>query len=298
MEMDELRTFVAIVRSGGFGRAAELLHRSQPAISRRIELLERQLDMPLFERVRGGAILTDAGAALLPYAETVLAAAKDGAEAVRALRGEDTGTISLALVGTLANADLMELLRDFRRRRPKLRVDLRTATSREVGDLVQRGEATLGLRYRVDRRPNLVSQTVAEEKLLVVCCAEHRLADRRTHRPRELVGERWVAFAARTPRESFVHFLQSKLLAAGIDDPEITPIDSLTAQKRLVEAGYGIALLAKSGIEEELRLGSLKIVDVPALRARIPVTILHRRNGYLSPAAQGLMAAIATRNVW
>jgi hypothetical protein len=57
-------------------------------------------------------------------------------------------------------------------------------------------------------------------------------------------------------------------------------------------------LLAKSGIEEELRLGSLKIVDVTALRASIPVTIVQRRNGYLSPAAQGLVAAIATRNVW
>jgi DNA-binding transcriptional LysR family regulator len=295
MEIDELRAFVEIVRSGGFSRAAEVLHRSQPAISRRIELLERQLEMPLFERIRGGAILTDAGAALLPFAETVLAAANDGAQAVRALANGDAGTISLALVGTLANTDLTDVLRDFRRRRPNLRLDLRTATSREVGDLVLRGEATLGLRYMADRRPGLASQTVANEELIVVCCPEHRLADRRTHRPRELAGERWVAFPGRTPRESFVDFLQRKLLAAGLEDLDVIAIDSLTAQKRLVEAGYGIALLAKSGIEEELRLGSLKVVDVPALRASIPVTIVYRRNGYLSPASQGLLTALAKR---
>ena len=77
MDIDGLKTFVAIAELGGFTRAGGRLHRSQPAISRRIELLEREFDIPLFERLRGGTILTDAGAAFLPYAESVLAAADD-----------------------------------------------------------------------------------------------------------------------------------------------------------------------------------------------------------------------------
>jgi DNA-binding transcriptional LysR family regulator len=79
--IDELETFVSIARRGGFARAAESLHRSQPAISRRVEMLEQQLGSPLFERVRGGVILTEAGRTLLPYAEAALAGLKDGAEA-------------------------------------------------------------------------------------------------------------------------------------------------------------------------------------------------------------------------
>jgi DNA-binding transcriptional LysR family regulator len=293
MDMEEIRAFVAIARLRGFSRAAATLHRSQPAISRRIEFLERELGAPLFQRVRGGVTLTDAGAAFLPYAETVLAAEKDGAEAVRALRKGDAGRISLALVGTLANASLTGLLRQFRRNHPKIRIDLQTATSQQVGELVQRGEVTLGLRYLADRRPGLVCETVAEEALLVVGCSDHRLADGRRHRPRELAGEHWVAFPARTARESFVQFLERKLLAAGLEDPEIIPIDSLTAQKRLVEAGFGIALLAESGIEEERRLGTLRVLDVPALRASLPVTVVYRRNAYLSEAARSLLSTIA-----
>jgi DNA-binding transcriptional LysR family regulator len=74
MELSELEAFVTISRAGGFTRAAELLHLSQPAISRRIELLERELGAPLFERLPSGIRLTEAGLALLPYAQQVLAA--------------------------------------------------------------------------------------------------------------------------------------------------------------------------------------------------------------------------------
>jgi DNA-binding transcriptional LysR family regulator len=294
MDMDQIRTFVTIARGRSFSRASATLHRSQPAISRRIELLEREFEIPLFERLRGGAVLTDAGAAFLPYAEAVLAAAEDGAEALRAAGRGDGGQISLALVGTLANAALTNALRQFGRKYSGVRLDLRTATSQEVGELVQRGEAMLGLRYATGRNSGVVSQTVAEERLVLVGCRDHPLANGRRHQPARLAGERWVAFPTRNTRESFVQLLARKLLVAGLEDVEIIPIDSLTAQKRLVEAGFGIALLAESGIQEELKLGTLKRLNVPALRARIPIAIVYRHNGYLSAAARSLMSMIET----
>ena len=103
-----------------------------------------------------------------------------------------------------------------------------------------------------------------------------------------------MAFPARNRRESFVQFLQRKFLAAGLEDAEIIPIDSLTAQKRLVEAGFGIALLAESGIQDELKQGTLKVLNVPALRAAIPIALVYRGNGYLSAAARSLLSIIET----
>src|SRR5216117_1724990 len=81
MELDQVETFVAIVRRGGFTRAASSLHLSQPAVSRRLDLLERELGRPLFDRTRGGARLTEAGQAFLPHAEALLASMRDGVEA-------------------------------------------------------------------------------------------------------------------------------------------------------------------------------------------------------------------------
>jgi DNA-binding transcriptional LysR family regulator len=291
--IDELETFVSIARRGGFARAAESLHRSQPAISRRVEMLEQQLGSPLFERVRGGVILTEAGRTLLPYAEAALAGLKDGAEAVRGLARGERGAVSIALVGTLASTRFAGMLRQFGLRHPSVKLELRTANSQEVSDLVRRGEATLGLRYFTDTDPGLVSEQVSEEALVLACAPDHRLAGRRVREPGVLAGERWVAFPPRRRRrEPFATALEQRLAAAGIEAEEIVRIDSLTAQKRLVEAGFGIALLIESSVQEELRLGSLAIIDAPALRGGVPVTLVRRRNGYLSGAALSLVAVI------
>jgi DNA-binding transcriptional LysR family regulator len=92
MELDQVETFVTIVHPSGFTRAAATLHLSQPAVSRRRDLLERELGRPLFDRTRGGAQLTEAGRAFLPHAETLLASMRDGVKAVRALeRCSSTG---------------------------------------------------------------------------------------------------------------------------------------------------------------------------------------------------------------
>jgi DNA-binding transcriptional LysR family regulator len=147
MDIDEITTFVAIAELGGFTRAAQRLHRTQPAISRRLSLLEHELGTPVFERIRGNARLTEAGRAFLPYAEAALAALRDGQAAVSGLRSGLHGSVSLALVGTLADTHIVDALRRFQRRAKNVRLELRTASSSEVTNLVRRGDATIGLRY-------------------------------------------------------------------------------------------------------------------------------------------------------
>ena len=293
MDVDEIRTFVSIAQLGGFTRAAGRLNRSQPAISRRIGLIEQELGAPLLERVRGGVKLTEAGRAFLPFAEAVLAAIEDGREAVRATVSEQQGAVSLALVGTLADTHIVDVLRQFARRSKSVNLDLQTASSTEVSDLVRRGEATLGLRYFDNAHPDLVSRVVGAEALLVVCSADHPLAGKRIRSAQQLAGERWVAFPAARGRESFGRVLERQLVSAGLDGAAVTLIDSLTAQKRLVEAGFGIALVPESSVRDELRLGTLKRLDAPELRTTVPVTIIHRRKGYLSSAARALLALMS-----
>src|ERR1700755_191181 len=108
MNLHDLETFVSIARLGGVTRAAGRLHRSQPAITRRIKLLESQLGAPLLERGRSGAVLTGAGRTFRPYAAAVLASFTDGAHAVQALQGGDHGAVSLAMVGTLAGTTIVQ----------------------------------------------------------------------------------------------------------------------------------------------------------------------------------------------
>ena len=294
MELDHVEAFVAIVRRGGFSRAAAALHLSQPAISRRVHLLEGELGAPLFDRVRSGATLTDAGRAFLPHAEALLASMRDGVEAVGALKGGDRGTVTLAIVGTLASTRLTDRLRRFRETYPAIELRVRTALSREVSDLVRRGDATLGLRYERDPHPELACTVVHDEPMVAVCAPRHPLARARAVRPAALAGERWITFPPRPGPgpEPYATLLEHRLAACGLAGAPVIHIDSLTAQKRMVEAGFGLALLAASSVDEELRTGSLQALRAPALRATIPIVLIHRRRAYLSGAARALAAAL------
>lgn len=296
MELIEIEAFVTIARTGSFTGAAGLLNISQPAVSRRIELLEAELGIPLFERFHSGARLTAAGEAFLPHAQLVLAAVRDGAAAVAALHSGDQGSISLALVGTLAGTGLTETLRDFREAHPGIQLTLQTARSAEVSNMVQQGEVSLGLRYFPDIARSIVSIPVSEEELVVACSPDSALIERGTITPEDLRGTPWVAFPAGSGSsgEPFTGVLQRVLAATGLDDAEIIAIDSLTAQKRMIEAGFGIGLLPASSIDEEQRLGTLTVLDIDDLRASVPVMAIYRRNGFLSPAARKLLDSLIT----
>ena len=293
MDSDALNTFLTVHRKGGVSNAARALHRSQPAISRRIALLEQELGVPLFERVAGRTTLSDAGRVMVPYAERAVAAAQDAENAIRALRRQNAGPVSLAVVGTLAGGRLSEILKQFARENPEVDLTLRTATSAEVSDLIRRGEATIGLRYDMDRLHDLDCQRLAGEKLQVVCALNHPLAGRRVARLADLRGERWIAFPEIPGRrEISASHVFALFLTHGLGEITWTPVDSLTAQKRLVEAGLGIALLSQTNAADELRFGSIATIQVGDLSASQDIVAVTRRGGFLSAASQRLLNII------
>jgi DNA-binding transcriptional LysR family regulator len=290
MDIAEIETFVTIAALGGFTRAAQRLNRTQPAISRRLGLLEQELGAPLFERIRGNVRLTEAGRVFRPHAEAALAALKDGRDAVRVSQTGIAGPVSLALVGTLADTHVVDVLRAFARRAKDVRLELRTASSAEVSNLVRRGEASLGLRYFNDNSADLISLDAGREAMLVVAAAGHPLSGRRVRDPRGLIGERWIGFPPLSgDLDSSGNVLARQLVSAGLSAAEVVFIDSLTAQKRLAQAGFGLALVPASSVRDELRRGLLVALDVPAMHTAIPVFAIHRRRGYLSPAATALL---------
>src|SRR5258708_2577814 len=176
MNTELLKTFIAICRQRSFSKAAAHLHRTQPAISRPIALLEQELGVPLFERGAAELIVSQAGRGLLPFAERALAALRDAEDAVRDLRQANAGPLSLAIVGTLAGRELSALLKRFAAAYPKVEIRLRTARSAEVSELVRRGDATIGIRYDRDRSSDLESSFIGPQPFPVVSTAPHPLA--------------------------------------------------------------------------------------------------------------------------
>jgi len=288
-----VEAFLAIARNGGFTRGSAALHLSQPATSRRIKLLEAELGAPLFDRLGRGVTLTEAGRAFLPHAQALLASMRDGIDAVNAVRGTGHGTVTLALVGTLASSSLTARLSRLCQEHPGLDLRLRTALSAEISALVLRGDAALGLRYGTDSDPGLESVIIHQERLVPVCPPGHPLTAGGTDLAAALAGQRWLAFPPRPGApDAYAVALQQLLAAHGLGAAEILPIDSLTAQKRMAEAGFGLAILPESSLDEELRTGTLRAIDAPALTATIPVALIRRRNAFQTGAARALAAAL------
>jgi DNA-binding transcriptional LysR family regulator len=293
MDSNALNTFLVVHRRGGISNAAKALHRSQPAISRRIALLEQELGVPLFERIAGRTRLSDAGRVMVPYAERAVAAAQDAENAVRALARQNSGPVSLAVVGTLAGGRLSKILKRFAREHKGVDLALRTATSAEVSDIIRRGEATIGLRYDRDTSRDLDCELLFAEPLQVVCAPDHPLAGGRVAKLAELCRERWIAFPI-VPgrREITASHIFALFQTHGLGDVDWTPVDSLTAQKRLVEAGLGIALLSQSNAADELTSSALSTITVRDLRASHDVVTVTRRGGFLSAASRRLLEII------
>ncbi len=293
MTLDELASFVCIATGTGVTDASRKLHRSQPAISRRIRQLERSLEAVLLERIGRGVRLTDAGRAFLPHAEAALAALRDGERAVRELGSTAASPLALrlALVGTLADSNLVGALRKFQSRFAGSSIELRTANSREVSELVRRGDVHLGLRYFADPDPRIESIPIGEEETFVVVPPAHHIRARRVADLRAFEADAWLGFPADPlhPEGS----LERRLVSAGVANPRITPVDSLTAQKRLVEAGLGVALLPRNSFQDEKRRGSLRAIAVTSLEGGQLVVAVRRRGGHHGPLANALLGLLA-----
>jgi DNA-binding transcriptional LysR family regulator len=296
VDAEALKTFLAVARHRSFSDAARLLGRTQPAISRRIRMLEQELGAPLFERDSSPIVLSQAGRVLLPFADRALAALEDAKKAVRSLRDANAGPLSLAIVGTLAGRDFSHVLRRYAINHPDVEISLRTARSAEVSDLVRRGEAVIGVRYDRDRSPDLELQFLGSEPLVIACATDHRLCGRAIKSLAILRDEPWIAFpeiAGQREISASSHVF-GLFQAHGLGDVDWTPVDSLTAQKRLVEAGLGVALMPESSIAEEFAAGSVGTIRVPGIRSGAPVFAVTRKGGFLSAAAQRFLDLLRT----
>jgi DNA-binding transcriptional LysR family regulator len=198
-------------------------------------------------------------------------------------------------VGTLANTELTVVLKRFGARFAKAELSLRTATSAEVSNLVRAGEADIGVRYHDDPSGDLVCEALTPETLVVACAREHRLAGKAVRALRVLRDERWLAFPLLPGRSEMTSHIHAQFLVRGIGEIRWTPVDSLTAQKRLVEAGFGLALMPESSLKEERAATTIATIRVGDLKAANPVSLIVRKGGYLNAASTRLLELLRTR---
>ncbi|MFE6226777.1 LysR substrate-binding domain-containing protein [Streptomyces sp. NPDC057854] len=191
----DLRYFLAVAEELHFTRAAERLYVSQPALSKQIRALERQLGAPLFDRDRHGVALTPVGEALLPHARTVLAAWEEAAGAVRRAREAADGTLTVGMSTSPSRDGLLPAIRSrFTGTHPAARLRLRQVGWEDpTAGLADGGSDLAFVWLPLPGAARFRWVVVATEPRLVALPAGHRLAARDVLDFAELLDEPFLA---------------------------------------------------------------------------------------------------------
>jgi DNA-binding transcriptional LysR family regulator len=168
MTLQQLQYVLAAFEHGSFSAAAQALHLAQPSLSEQVRRLEAELGVKLFERVGRGLVPTEAGRALRPHAEAALAAVEGARASVGAVRELRGGTAAFGTFGTARTYVGADLVEDFRRSHPDVRVRVVGENSTETVEAIQAGELEAGLVVLpVDDRGLTVRPAMRDEILYV-----------------------------------------------------------------------------------------------------------------------------------
>lgn len=265
---DELQQFLWVVEEGTLTAAARRAHRSQPALTAAIHRLEEAFGARLLDRGPGGATLTAAGQALLPWAETAVSAIARGRRAVAEVEGLQAGEVRIGAGATACSVWLPPLLTAFRSAHPRLRLHLREVLADRARADVQRGALDLAIVPDHGAEPWQVDELV-------------------------LVAAPGVD-PARAPHLGFLPGAHHReILDRAFPEVELAmELSSLAAVRAHVERGMGLALLSRAAVADRLADGGLVEVPDPRTPIRRELFLEHRGLARLSPAARALRDAL------
>ncbi|MCB1647073.1 MAG: LysR family transcriptional regulator [Pseudomonadales bacterium] len=177
LDLDSIKAFVAVAETGSFSTAANRLHLTQPAVSKRIALLEGQMDVKLFDRIGRTVTLTEAGRELEPRAREILLNIEDTQRAIRNLTHEVSGQLSIATSHHIGLWRLPAILRAYSERYPRVALDLHFMDSEVAHEQIVQGNLELGIiTMAPTNHERLLSRHIWTDDLIFVCAEDHELA--------------------------------------------------------------------------------------------------------------------------
>lgn len=288
MDLDQLHTFLEIVRLKSFSKAAQTCYRTQPAISAQVRQLEQELNTTLFERLGTRIALTTSGKILSEYAEQILELRKRAQDTINELERVPRGEIVIAANEATCIYVLPQVFSQFKRRFPNVQILVDRAYGAHVVDAITDNLADFGITQLPVQEKKLQVVRIHSDEIKLLVPAGHPLTLRPMVTCQELVGHQLLLPKSGTTRSRLSVWLEP------VED-EISismELDSTEMIKRFVMAGLGLSFLAGSHCREEVASGKLAVVSLgpePMVRR---LGLIYRRDKALSKAALGFIDAI------
>jgi DNA-binding transcriptional LysR family regulator len=279
----QLRAFLAIVRCGSLGLAAESLHITQPALSRVVRRLEDQLGVPLFERRTTGMELTPFGQALLPHATVLSEEAAVAIEQINSLRGLGHGTLRVGAIGSVAVAVLPAVLERMLTEWPNLHVQITEAVEDVLETALTHNTIDVAISGAIPESAEImqVAEAGFSDRYAVISATNHPLQQRRSLTLKEALQIPWVMPSGDAePRRQF-NALISKL---GHAPPRVV-VESRSAgviKAMIAQTGY-LGWLPEPLFATERQAGLIKSLPVKELSFQRRFFVYRRRRSVMPP---------------
>ena len=281
MELYPLRVFLTVANEKSFSRAAEKLHRTQPAISLALQRLESDLGERLIDRSAKDLVLTDAGRTVIEYARRFDNLSGELQLALAELRDNSAGRLSIG-ANESTTLYLLRHIERYRKLFPKVKVEVRRSLSSRIPSEIVDGNLELGVISFDPHDERLVTSVIFTDALAFVVSPKHPLASKNLVSIRDLGGETFIAHNVVSPyREAVVREFRRQ----GV--PLNMPIEMPTVEtiRRLVQAELGVAFLPMMCVQQDLEAGTLVSVKVKEMQIERKIYLLRPSRRAMSYAA-------------
>jgi DNA-binding transcriptional LysR family regulator len=284
--LNDLQAFRAVAELNSFRKAAESLHVSQPAFSRRIEKLEEALGVRLLDRTTRRVSLTSVGRDFDRKVQQLLDDLDHTLLGIRGVAATRMGEVTIACVPSTVYYFLSQVISRYHERYPKIRVKVFDASANEVLAAVSSGEADFGLNFVGGQEPDIEFKPLLEERFVAACRRDHPLAKKRRVTWAELAQYDYISVS----KASGNRLLLDQALSGVAGRPQsIYETQHVTTMLGLVEAGLGVAAVPSIAMPaaDHPILVSVPLTD-PVVSRKIG--LIRRKGRTLTPAAQQLYA--------
>ncbi len=285
MDINQLEVLVAVAREKSFSRAAEVLDRTQPAVSQAIRRLETELGEILFDRSSKDGTLTFAGEVLVGYARQMLNLRNTAGNAIRDLRGLHKGKVSIS-----ANEHtvfcLLPVIQAFREQHPNIKIEVQRGVASRIPKEITAREVELGVISFKPDDESLCSVPILTDELKLITAPGHPFASKGSVSVKDLGDQIFIAHNAVSPyRRKVIETFEKYKTSLNI----AVELPSLEAIKRLVETGAGVALVPNLAAAAEIKNGLLAGLTVREMKLQRKLNIIYRKNSVLSHAAEAFL---------
>jgi DNA-binding transcriptional LysR family regulator len=288
MELHPLRVFLTVATEKSFSRAAEKLLRTQPAISLSVQRLELELGERLIDRSAKDLLLTDAGKVVLDYARRFETLQGELENALAEMRDKSAGRLTIG-ANESSTLYLLDHIERYRRKYPKIKVQIRRSLSSKIPAELIDGDLELGILTYDPEDERLVSKVIYQDHLAFICSPEHRLAAAVQVSITELGEEQFIAHNVVSPYRAVVlrEFQRHKVpLHMDLEMPTIEAI------RKMVQRNEGVAFLPRMCVDEEIRQGMLREVKVTEMDVDRKIRLVYPARRVLSHAAQAFLEVV------